>query len=282
MYHPIPRLWLEATNRIDVRFDNGAETKHVSGSGFWLAIEPTMKVVFITNRHVVDMAYKCKKYIGEGYQPSRLTVSSHGSDPYHQGVVADLERDIDIRVHSSYGVDIAIVTKWEYRREHPLVIRASKLLADQSYLDGLPWGAQVSFASFQAWRDSNTQKPILRTGIVSSDPRDDYVSDMVDRKSALLLEAFSFSGSSGSPLIANAFGLQLEPGTLSGGPGFREARIIGIMCGHIPNREDRAVASSMHVGLSYCHKSTMLLEMLSQFDTLERLPVVNPPAQLGI
>ena len=27
----------------------------------------------------------------------------------------------------------------------------------------------------------------------------------------------------------------------------------------------------MHVGLSYCHKSTILIDMLSQLDSLERL-----------
>ena len=280
MYHPIPRQWLEATNRIDVRFDNGAETKTGSGSGFWVANEDG-SAVFITNRHVVDMAYRCSKYVGEGYRLSRLTVSSHSTVSRNRGIVVDLEGDVDIRVHTSYGVDIAILIPYASdRRTPPLTIPAFKLLADQSFFERLPWGAQVSFASFQAWRDSTTQKPILRTGIVSSDPQDDYSSDIVDRTGALLLEAFSFSGSSGSPLFANAFGIQIAD-TLTGGPGFREARVIGIVCGHIPNKVDEPVAPSMHVGLSYCHKSTLLLEMLSQLGSLERLSVVNPSAQLG-
>ena len=54
---------------------------------------------------------------------------------------------------------------------------------------------------------------------------------------------------------------------MTGGPGFRAARVIGVMCGHIPNQEDTTIAYSMHVGLSYCHKSTVLIEMLSQLDS---------------
>ena len=207
---------------------------------------------------------------------SESLVSSHSAVPHNQGVVVDLERNIDIRVHASYGVDIAILISGGPAlrgRASPISIPAFTHLADESFFEALPWGAQVSFASFQAWRDSTTQKPILRTGIVSSDPLDDYSSDIVDRKSALLLEAFSFSGSSGSPLFANAFGIKLDDSTLAGGPGFREARVIGVVSGHIPNRKDGAVASSKHVGLSYCHKSTILLEMLSQPDSLERLGV---------
>ena len=275
MYHPIPRQWLEATNRVDVQFDNGAETKTDSGSGFWVADQDGY-CLFITNRHVVDMVYRDKKYLPEGYRLSRLTVSSHSAVPRNQGVVVDLESNIDIRVHASHGVDIAILIPGAQTLPGgatPISIPASTHLADQSFFEVLPWGAQVSFASFQAWGDSKTQKPILRTGIVSSDPLDDYSSNIVDRNSALLLEAFSFSGSSGSPVFANAFGLQTDGMLLTGGPGFREARVIGVVCGHIPNKEDTTVASSMHVGLSYCHKSTILLEMLSQPDCLEQLGV---------
>lgn len=272
MYHPISRQWLEATNRVGVKFDNGAQTKTRFGSGFWVADQEGY-CVFITNRHVVDLAYGDEKYLPEGYRLSRLTVTSHSAAP-HKGVVVDLENDIDIRVHASHRVDIAIlIPDAPDRKTPPISIPAYPLLADQSFFETLPWGAQVSFASFQEWRDSTTEKPILRTGIVSSDPLDDYSSNIVNRKSALLLEAFSFAGSSGSPLFANAFGFPVDDRLFTGGPGFREARLIGIVCGHIPNREDATVASSMHVGLSYCHKSTILLQMLSQPDSLERLCV---------
>ena len=195
MYHPIPAQWLEATNRVDVQFDNGAETKNYSGSGFWVS-DQAGYCLFVTNRHVVDMAYRDEKYLSQGYQLSRLTVSSHSAVPRNRGVVVDLERDIDIRMHANYGVDIAILIPGAQEQPDaatPISVPASTHLADQPFFETLPWGAQVTFVSFQAWGDRTTKKPILRTGIVSSDPSDDYSSDIVDRKSALLLEAFSFS-----------------------------------------------------------------------------------------
>ena len=272
MYHPLPRQWLEATNRLEVLFYNGAKKKHRTGSGFWVVTEDRTKG-FITNRHLVDMTYADDRYLTEGYRVSRITVSSHSTMPKNRGVVADLRGDLDIRVHASYGVDIAILVPSSHAPSagpSPISVPASTHLADRPFFEALPWGAQVSFASFQAWRDSTTGKPILRTGIVSSDPVDDYSSDMVRRKCALLLEAFSFSGSSGSPLFANAFGIQTDD-TITGGPGFRPARVIGVVCGHIPNGKSTTAASSTHAGLSYAHKSTILLEMLSQLDSLDRL-----------
>ena len=272
MYRPIPRHLLEATNRVDVQFSNGVETQTVSGSGsgFWVADESD-NAMFITNRHLVDLAYLDKKYLGAGYRLSRLTVSSHSTDPRNQGVVVDLnsdDNDIEIQLPTSDDVDIVIlIPRTSDFRTPPFTIPAYRALADHWFFEDLPWGTQVSFASFQAWRDSTTQKPILRTGIVSSDPRDDYSSDMVNnRKSALLLEAFSFSGSSGSPIF-------VSEGILGEGKGRNPIQVIGIMCGHIWNDKDTSVEHRTHVGLSYCHKSTVLLEMLNRLGSLERLRI---------
>ena len=71
MYYPIPKHGIEATNRIDVQFNNGAETKTGSGSGFWV-INEDGRAVFITNRHVVDMVYRDRKYVGQGYRIAGL------------------------------------------------------------------------------------------------------------------------------------------------------------------------------------------------------------------
>ena len=270
MYHPIPRHLLEATNRVDVWSENGVKTITGSGSGFWVHDKSGL-AVFITNRHIIDIGYDRSEYRRAGYRLSRLTVSSHSTVPRNQGVVVDLnndDNDIEIQLPTSDDVDIAIlIPRTSDCQTPPFTIPAHAALADQLFFEDLPWGTQVSFASFQVWRDSTTQKPILRTGIVSSDPRDDYSSDMVNnRKSALLLEAFSFSGSSGSPIFVSA-------SIPMGSNGSYPIQVIGIMCGHIWNDKDTSVGHRTHVGLSYCHKSTVLLEMLSRLDSLERLSI---------
>ena len=270
MYYPIPKHGIEATNRIDVQFNNGAETKTDSGSGFWVVNEDG-SAVFITNRHVVDMAYRDKKYVGQGYRIAGLTILTHSTDPCNREVLVNSDGDIDIRVHTSYCVDIAIlIPNQSDRRMLPSSAFQLKFLADQLYFESLPWGAQITFTSFQEFQDKITLKPILRTGVISSDPQDDYSSDFIDRKSALLLEALSFSGSSGSPILANAYGISLNQSHSSWDIGYRKVKVIGIMSGHF-REEDKVDQKFRHAGLSYCHKSTLLLEMLSQLDSLERL-----------
>ena len=70
MYHPIPRDWLLATNKIEVDFKSAHDSKTVHGSGFW--IMGPVDLVLATNRHVVDIEYKDAKYVGCGYRLSSI------------------------------------------------------------------------------------------------------------------------------------------------------------------------------------------------------------------
>ncbi len=53
MYHPIPREWLLATNKVEVIFKNCHNEKSFHGSGFW--IQKGKKLFFATNRHVINI-----------------------------------------------------------------------------------------------------------------------------------------------------------------------------------------------------------------------------------
>ena len=109
----------------------------------------------------------------------------------------------------------------------------------------------------------------MRTGILASDPAYPFVSAKIKRADVHLLEAFSFAGSSGSPVFANAKGIQLGPG-LSGGS-FRPARIIGMMTGHLLNEySDAGAPYNTHTGLSFCHRSDLLLSMVRGSESLQQ------------
>ena len=75
--------------------------------------------------------------------------------------------------------------------------------------------------------NQRSRKPIVRNGILASDPADEYSSGQTDRERIHLLEAMSFAGSSGCPVFANARGVPVDS-TLFGGD-FRPAKVIGIM-----------------------------------------------------
>ena len=266
MYHPIPRIWLLATNKIEVAFRNAHDHKTGHGSGFW--VHNGEVLVFATNRHVIDIEYRDPKYKGHGYVLSSMQILSFDSSG--RSGRQQVGRAI-IVTHEDPNIDIALLQILEVSNPDGIsVVPANiEVIADTGFLQTeLEWGAQVSFSSFQPWRDTHSERPILRTGILSSDPAYPFVSTKTKRDRVHLLEAFSFAGSSGSPVIANAKGIETGP-ELTGG-GFRPARIIGMMTGHLPNEEsETGVPYRTHTGLSFCHRSDLLLAMVNGDEPLQ-------------
>ena len=260
MYHPIPRDWLFATNKIEVVFRNYSDQKSTHGSGFWIRNDDDL--FFATNRHVIDIEYKDKKYQNHDYKLSSVNILTLDENSSRSGMQQVVQATI--LMHEDPGVDIVLLKGLHVRNPHGIVVQPANLevIADSYFLQNeLEWGTQVSFSSFQPWRDTQTERPILRTGILASDPAHPFFSDKIPRTSIHLLEAFSFGGSSGSPVFANARGIQTGGG-LSGG-NFRPAKIIGIMAGHILNEYSESGApDKIHTGLSYCHRSDLLLSMV--------------------
>ena len=265
MYHPLPRDWILATNKIEVLFRNSRDQKQFHGSGFW--IRNNEDLVFATNRHVIDIEYNGPKYQSHGYVLSSMQILTFDATgrPGKQSVV-----DAEILMDENPDIDIAFLRISRVLNPNNIVVEPANIdvIADSSFLQNeLEWGAQVSFSSFQPWRDSHTERPILRTGILASDPAYPFVSTSTKRAHVHLLEAFSFSGSSGSPVFANAKGVKAGPG-LTGGS-FRPARIIGMMTGHLLSKDSSAgVPFNTHTGLSFCHRSDLLLSMVRESHAL--------------
>ena len=267
MYNPIPRSWLLATNKIEVAFRNAHDHKPGHGSGFW--VRSSEDLLFATNRHVIDIEYRDPKYRGHGYVLSSVEILTF--DPSGRSGRQCVVHAV-ILTHEDPDIDIALLRVSGVINPDGISVEPAnvEVIADSRFLETeLEWGAQISFSSFQPWRDTQTERPILRTGILASDPAYPFVSTKFNRADVHLLEAFSFAGSSGSPVFANAKGIQLRAG-LSGG-GFRPARIIGMMTGHLLNEDsDAGAPDKTHTGLSYCHRSDLLLSMVRGSERLQQ------------
>src|SRR5262249_17785191 len=98
------------------------------------------------------------------------------------------------------------------------------------------------------------ERPILRTGTISSDPRCDYSFSGRYDGECLAYEAFSFGGSSGSPVFAVQ--KRPRPGDGITFPGYRELLFIGINAGHLPT------GSGQHSGISLLYKSFAILDII--------------------
>ena len=279
MYHPIPRAWLTAVHALEVTFKSsiGNPPCTVSGSGFWLGTDHVPQ--FATNRHLIDYEYKTGES-GRAYEISHLQVWSwkHAGPPQ----AIEIEQ-CSILVPENRRFDVAVI---QMERIAPSAGRGQmgtsvgeSYLADKAFeAEHLEWGAQVTFASFQAWHDRRLRKPIVRNGILASDPAGEFTSDHLDRERIHLLEAMSFAGSSGCPVFANARGVPVDS-TLSGGD-FRPAKVIGIMAGHFPASESSQTASVSsalpHSGLSYCHKASVIDDLIGGEIAMEPRTWIRP------
>lgn len=274
MYHPIPRAWLTAVHALEVTFESsiGNPSCTVAGSGFWLGTDHVSQ--FATNRHLIDYEYKTGES-GRAYEVSRIQIWSWK----HAGPPQAIEiKQCSILVPESRRFDVAVIqVQRAATSAGPGRMGASvgeSYLADKAFeSEHLEWGDQVTFASFQAWHDRRLRKPIVRNGILASDPAGEFTSDQVDRERIHLLEAMSFAGSSGCPVFANARGMNVDNLTLSGGS-FRPAKVIGIMTGHFTVSESFDAASvssaSLHSGLSYCHKASVIRDLIRGEIAMER------------
>jgi len=273
MSNPVPKDMLSVATRIDVELHakNGASKKG-SGSGFWVKDalhHPARFMDFVTNRHVVDMWYNSR---AAGYSLTRVRLQSFDVDGNAFPAFTVESGYVVVRALKNDKLDLALLSfDFDHLASYLHSLPGKQvMLSNADLMDGsdrckdMPWGAQISFVSYQAWVDSKVGRPILRTGTVASDPRHDYQSNEINRDDIYLLEAMSFAGSSGSLVIANPEGDPFRNSIK--GPGIRPYRppyIIGIMSGHLRNERDSREMYKMHTGLSYCHKVSPLVRILA-------------------
>ena len=131
----------------------------------------------------------------------------------------------------------------------------NELIASREKLDSkLSVCDFVAFPGYPPWYDRLNSRPILRTGTISSDPRFDYSHSGAYDGECIAYEAFSFGGSSGSPVFAVQKGPR--PGAGITFPGFRELMMIGINAGHLLGDQ------GIHSGISYMYKSSAILDII--------------------
>jgi len=116
----------------------------------------------------------------------------------------------------------------------------------------------VAFPGYPEWHDQSEGRPIMRTGTIASDPRYNYSWGKISGE-CIAYEAFSYGGSSGSPVFALQKGFPVGDG-LTGGS-YRKVYLIGVNAGHL---NDTKSGFNLHSGISYMYKSTVILELIQQ------------------
>jgi hypothetical protein len=89
----------------------------------------------------------------------------------------------------------------------------------------------VAYPGFPDWYDKLNNNPIFRSGTISSDPRFNYSHKSEFNGDCIAYEAFSFSGSSGSPVFAIQKGFPVGGAIQTGENFYSPVMLIGINAG---------------------------------------------------
>jgi hypothetical protein len=274
MYHGLNNEFLYTAHKMVVTFaDSIGNNKTIIGTCFFVQ-NSSGEMCLITNRHMLDIEYKdptCKNY-------SIVNIDISGKSKKDNCI--DTLEDINFKI-------ILITPVYSRHPKNDVAclknIKAESLdgrstIAIDHYLpyDFLATNIDFSknlhvcdflaFPGFPAWHDKRSSRPILRTGTISSDPRFDYSYTGNDDGACVAYEAFSYGGSSGSPVFAVQKGPKPGNGIIF--PGFRRLCCVGINAGHLPinYRSDETSPDApnikLHSGISYFYKSSIILDLI--------------------
>ena len=262
MFHGLDNRHIYAAYQLTCTFVNDTGKRVTcTGTGFWVRTNDN-KMILVTNRHVLDLEFGDATYAG--FKLQQLRVSGKANDPLSGlpdvsceclVIAQDIkfskipENDIACLVNPPVithdGFPSMVIDFWITRH---LLATNTDFESEFSVCDF------VAFPGFPEWHDKQQQRPILRTGTISSDPRYDYYWQSRYMGECVAYEAFSYGGSSGSPVFAVQKGL--KPGAGLSFPGFRDLKLIGINAGHLPGTNDT------HSGISYMYKSSAILDII--------------------
>ena len=214
MFHALPKPFLYSAYRLFAEFDKSGEKKTAQGTAFFVT-DGKSRIGLVTNRHAIDLAYKDSKYVG--FQLSGLAIRGY----FEKGSFAHAAINLSnakIVMAATYSEDVATVRLGQIQVHDssvvgtftPYAVRWEMLATKVDFDGALDICDMVAFPGYPPWFDRDGQRPIIRCGTIASDPISNYSwkdGQPVGRR--LAYEAFSFGGSSGSPVFALEKGIKL-------------------------------------------------------------------------
>ena len=262
MFHGLDNRFLYSAYQLHCTFANASGEKvNCTGTGFWMRNRDA-NLVLITNRHVLDLEYMNPKYAG--FSLRELIVSGKANASSSDLPEVDQKWTVDhsqVKYSTVPENDIAcLVNPRSVAIDGSSNIRLDYWIGRELFATTIDFQTKfsicdfVAFPGFPAWHDQRQHRPILRTGTISSDPRYDYSWSTEYKGECIAYEAFSYGGSSGSPVFAVQKGP--KPGAGISFPGFRDLKVVGINAGHLP------ATKGTHSGISYMYKASAILEII--------------------
>lgn len=259
MYHGLSNQFLYSAYMITATFvDEIGNVKAGTGTCFFVK-NKNDTLCLVTNRHVLDISYKNGDELLKKYSLKKINISGKRGRVGDNFPEADLLFSVapNVKFSDNPHNDIACITKIIPLSQDISInyfIPYSFFACEPDFQQKLEVCDFLAFPGFPEWHDKREKRPILRAGTISSDPRFNYSYGDTVEGDCVAYEAFSFSGSSGSPVFALQKGPKPGPGIDF--PGFRDLLLIGINAGHLKT------VDKLHSGISYFYKSTAILEVI--------------------
>lgn len=265
MFHGINAELLYCVSRITSVFvdDLGQEIERV-GTAFSLIIGE--RDALVTNAHLMDLNYgrmdsKYRQFQWHRSYLERIGKDDEGLPQKARKFLVPASHNRVLR-HHNLDNDIAVINKPQVQnmdgssnRQVDYCIPISDVAtADELFRDLLPFDV-VAFPGFPPWHSTDGPRAIMRGGTISSDPKFPYCSPGIENQDVILYEAFSFGGSSGSPVLAIP---KVPPINVNFDVGnqFRRFLLVGVNAGHLNE------GPGQHSGLSYFVKSSTIHDIL--------------------
>ena len=254
---------LYAVSKIRVVFINEDNTYSVTSYGTGFFIVKVDKEYFITNRHVVDPerieSIKGRNFHLYQIYIDRRVIKERNSPQTEELLVKSFKQTLPDNEFD----DIACLSEIEYNTIPTIGYTRIdfELLADKELFDtSFSICDMLAFIGFpEGQYDVKHNLPIVRSGIISSDPRVNYSVGDNDRGNRIAYEVFSTGGSSGSPVFSIQKGFPLGKG-LSGPTDFyRPVKLIGINAGHLLDPK-----TGGHLQLSYFYRSDQIISIIEK------------------
>jgi hypothetical protein len=267
MHTGLNNTFLYTASRIETVFQDDLGKKiPLSGTGFFV-LNDKDQYCLVTNRHVVDLNYKEQTNKYSRFKLTSLTIYSKWANEGDNDIpvndnIFHISNLNEIKFCAKIENDIAVIVNIRFFLSHPNEERElgfklpySLLATREKIAKNLQVSHFVAFPGFPEWYDRFNNIPILRTGTISSDPRLNYSNTTNYMGDCIEYEAFSFGGSSGSPVFAMQIG---RKGGNIIDQSYREVMLVGINAGHLS-----VSGSGQHSGISFFYKSYLILDMIN-------------------
>ncbi len=229
--------------------------KEVHGTCFF--VKSDGKLFAVTNRHNLDLPFKKPKWIGYKLEHFRIAGFADNDHYYETAPTEPIRFAFPANRFEDVAVFDLTNKQMQYRRkrkqgeESNVILGApsafaveASMLANADDLKRMTAGAPIFMPSYSLHYDRSSERPIMRGGIVSSEPDSDYLTDEQEPARRVLYQAQSAEGASGAPVFALMD---------------TEAVLLGVNAGHL-----LLPPSNVPSGFSFCFKAVCIQECIEE------------------